>query len=255
MAKSAQAFRTIREVADWLGVEAHVLRFWESKFPQIKPVKRAGGRRYYRPADMQLIGGIKVLLHDEGYTIRGVQRLIKEDGQEAVTAKAPPLDEGEGAEDAATLSDAEAWAEDDARDAAEADTDAETTDPDQAPLPFDTPAPRQRARDEADEAVTPAPEPEAEPEADAEPASGPDPAPTGAGEDDGDRAGDGAGTETPDTDGNGDGDPAPEPEDAPAGDPLTQLADLMTAARARPRKRAEKALGALIETMRKDPVP
>ncbi|MCR9067484.1 MAG: MerR family transcriptional regulator [Rhodobacteraceae bacterium] len=247
MAKSAQAFRTIREVADWLGVEAHVLRFWESKFPQIKPVKRAGGRRYYRPADMQLIGGIKVLLHDEGYTIRGVQRLIKEDGQEAVTAKAPPLDEGEGAEDAATLSDAEAWAEDDARDAAEADTDAETTDPDQAPLPFDTPAPRQLARDEADEAVTP----EAEPEADAEPASGPDPAPTVPGED----GGDGAGTETPDTDGNGDGDPAPEPEDAPAGDPLTQLADLMTAARARPRKRAEKALGALIETMRKDPVP
>ncbi|NBX42908.1 MAG: MerR family transcriptional regulator, partial [Rhodobacteraceae bacterium] len=74
MAKSPDAFRTIREVADWLGVAAHVLRFWESKFTQIKPIKRAGGRRYYRPTDMRLIGGIKVLLHDEGMTIRGVQR-------------------------------------------------------------------------------------------------------------------------------------------------------------------------------------
>ncbi|WP_370270043.1 MerR family transcriptional regulator, partial [Nioella sp.] len=76
--KKPQAFRTIREVADWLGVEAHVLRFWESKFSQIKPVKRAGGRRYYRPADMALIGGIKVLLHDQGLTIRGVQKIIRE---------------------------------------------------------------------------------------------------------------------------------------------------------------------------------
>ncbi|MFU8777441.1 MAG: MerR family transcriptional regulator, partial [Roseovarius sp.] len=63
MGKAADAFRTISEVADWLDVPAHVLRFWESKFPQIKPVKRAGGRRYYRPADMALLGGIKVLLH------------------------------------------------------------------------------------------------------------------------------------------------------------------------------------------------
>ncbi|MBO6604448.1 MAG: MerR family transcriptional regulator, partial [Roseicyclus sp.] len=78
MSKSPQAFRTIREVAEWLDVAAHVLRFWESKFPQIKPVKRAGGRRYYRPADMALVGGIKVLLHEQGLTIRGVKKMIRE---------------------------------------------------------------------------------------------------------------------------------------------------------------------------------
>lgn len=93
MAKSPDAFRTIREVADWLGVAAHVLRFWESKFSQIKPVKRAGGRRYYRPADMRLIGGIKVLLHDEGMTIRGVQRLLRADGVAAVASRSPELDQ------------------------------------------------------------------------------------------------------------------------------------------------------------------
>lgn len=92
MSKSSQAFRTIREVAEWLGVATHVLRFWESKFAQIKPVKRAGGRRYYRPADMELIGGIKVLLHDRGMTIRGVQRLIRENGVAAVAALSPDLD-------------------------------------------------------------------------------------------------------------------------------------------------------------------
>ena len=97
MAKSAQAFRTIREVADWLGVAAHVLRFWESKFTQIKPVKRAGGRRYYRPEDMALVGGIKVLLHDKGQTIRAVQRMIRDDGVTSVSALAPPLP-GEDAE-------------------------------------------------------------------------------------------------------------------------------------------------------------
>ncbi|WP_127561551.1 MerR family transcriptional regulator [Nioella ostreopsis] len=91
--KSPQAFRTIREVADWLEVEAHALRFWESKFSQIKPVKRAGGRRYYRPSDMRLIGGIKTLLHDQGLTIRGVQKLIREEGVAHVAALSPPLDE------------------------------------------------------------------------------------------------------------------------------------------------------------------
>lgn len=91
--KSPQAFRTIREVADWLEVEAHVLRFWESKFSQIKPVKRAGGRRYYRPADMRLVGGIKVLLHDQGLTIRGVQKLIREEGLGHVSALSPALAE------------------------------------------------------------------------------------------------------------------------------------------------------------------
>ncbi|MDP5216037.1 MerR family transcriptional regulator [Ruegeria sp. 2205SS24-7] len=80
MAKSRDAFRTISEVADWLGVQAHVLRFWESKFTHVKPVKRAGGRRYYRPADMLLLGGIKRLLHDDGMTIKGLQKLLREEG-------------------------------------------------------------------------------------------------------------------------------------------------------------------------------
>jgi DNA-binding transcriptional MerR regulator len=90
--KAKDAFRTISEVADWLDVPAHVLRFWESKFPQIKPVKRAGGRRYYRPSDMRLIGGIKTLLHDEGITIRGVQKKLKEDGIDAICALSKDVD-------------------------------------------------------------------------------------------------------------------------------------------------------------------
>ena len=77
MKKSPDAFRTISEVAEWLDVPTHVLRFWESRFSQIKPVKRAGGRRYYRPNDMKLIGGIKTLLHDDGLTIRGAQKLLQ----------------------------------------------------------------------------------------------------------------------------------------------------------------------------------
>lgn len=80
MEKSAEAFRTISEVADLLHTPAHVLRFWESRFPQIKPVKRAGGRRYYRPSDIALLGGIRRLLHDDGLTIRGVQKILKEQG-------------------------------------------------------------------------------------------------------------------------------------------------------------------------------
>ncbi len=93
MSKSADAFRTISEVADWLGIPAHVLRFWESKFTQVKPVKRAGGRRYYRPADMQLLGGIRRLLHDEGMTIKGVQKIMREQGVRHVAAMSPPLDD------------------------------------------------------------------------------------------------------------------------------------------------------------------
>lgn len=80
MDKSPDAFRTISEVADFLETPAHVLRFWESRFPQIRPVKRAGGRRYYRPADVALLTGIKRLLHDEGMTIRGVQKILREQG-------------------------------------------------------------------------------------------------------------------------------------------------------------------------------
>ncbi|WP_209503672.1 MULTISPECIES: MerR family transcriptional regulator [unclassified Ruegeria] len=93
MSKSPDAFRTISEVADWLGVQAHVLRFWESRFAQVKPVKRAGGRRYYRPNDMRLLGGIKKLLHEDGTTIKGVQRILREQGVAHVAALSPPLDE------------------------------------------------------------------------------------------------------------------------------------------------------------------
>ncbi|WP_448203474.1 MerR family transcriptional regulator [Azospirillum sp. sgz302134] len=77
-AKSATAFRTISEVSTELDVPQHVLRFWESKFPQIRPLKRGGGRRYYRPEDVELLRRIQRLLYSEGYTIKGVQRLLKE---------------------------------------------------------------------------------------------------------------------------------------------------------------------------------
>lgn len=80
MDKSPDAFRTISEVAEQLDTPAHVLRFWESRFPQIRPVKRAGGRRYYRPSDVALLAGIKRLLHDDGVTIRGVQKILREQG-------------------------------------------------------------------------------------------------------------------------------------------------------------------------------
>ena len=79
--KSPTAFRTISEVATDLSVPQHVLRFWESKFQQIRPLKRGGGRRYYRPEDIQLIGNIKDLLYNQGFTIRGVQKLLKENGR------------------------------------------------------------------------------------------------------------------------------------------------------------------------------
>ncbi|WP_226550914.1 MerR family transcriptional regulator [Celeribacter naphthalenivorans] len=92
MDKSPDAFRTISEVADWLDTPAHVLRFWESRFTQVKPVKRAGGRRYYRPADMALLGGIKKLLHDDGMTIRGVQKLLREHGVKYVASLSPIID-------------------------------------------------------------------------------------------------------------------------------------------------------------------
>src|SRR5436190_9395666 len=78
--KAPDAFRTISEVADDLKVPQHVLRFWESRFSQIKPMKRAGGRRYYRPDDVDLLRGIHHLLYGEGYTIRGVQRILKDQG-------------------------------------------------------------------------------------------------------------------------------------------------------------------------------
>ena len=86
MDKSADAFRTISEAAEELDVPQHVLRFWETRFSQIKPMKRGGGRRYYRPEDMELLRAIRHLLYGEGYTIRGVQRLLKERGLKTVIA-------------------------------------------------------------------------------------------------------------------------------------------------------------------------
>ncbi len=80
MSKSPEAFRTISEVSAELDVPKHVLRFWETKFAQVKPMKRGGNRRYYRPEDVELLRGIRTLLHDEGYTIRGLQRVMRQQG-------------------------------------------------------------------------------------------------------------------------------------------------------------------------------
>ena len=82
--KSKAAFRTIAEVAEELGVATHVLRFWETKFPQIKPMKRSGGRRYYRPDDVELVKRIRDFLYEKRYTIEGVQKLFKEKGIKAI---------------------------------------------------------------------------------------------------------------------------------------------------------------------------
>jgi DNA-binding transcriptional MerR regulator len=84
--KSPDAFRTISEVAYDLDLPQHVLRFWETRFPQIKPMKRGGGRRYYRPEDVDLLKGIRHLLYDHGYTIKGVQKLLKTNGNKFVIA-------------------------------------------------------------------------------------------------------------------------------------------------------------------------
>ena len=84
MAKALEAFRNIGEVSIELGIKKHVLRFWELKFPQLKPMKRGGGRRLYRPTDVELLRGIRDLLQDAGYTIKGVQRLLREHGVEHI---------------------------------------------------------------------------------------------------------------------------------------------------------------------------
>ena len=92
MVKGPEAFRTISEAADELNVPQHVLRFWETKFAFIRPMKRAGGRRFYRPADIAVLRGVRRLLHDDGYTIKGVQRLHREQGIRRLVAAG----EGEG---------------------------------------------------------------------------------------------------------------------------------------------------------------
>ena len=85
--KSPDAYRTISEAAGELGVPQHVLRFWETRFTQVRPMKRAGGRRYYRPEDIALIGRIRDLLYDEGYSIRGVRKLLKSGGVRGLAGK------------------------------------------------------------------------------------------------------------------------------------------------------------------------
>ena len=87
MTKSNQAFRTISEVSTELEVPAHVLRFWETKFPQIKPMKRGGGRRYYRPEDISLLKGVQAMLHVDGYSIKGVQKALREQGVRAIAER------------------------------------------------------------------------------------------------------------------------------------------------------------------------
>lgn len=88
--KSENAFRTIGEAADALGVAQHVLRFWETRFTQLQPLKRGGGRRYYRPTDMAMLETIKAMLHDEGLTIRGAQQVLSQRLKEARAAEAAP---------------------------------------------------------------------------------------------------------------------------------------------------------------------
>jgi DNA-binding transcriptional MerR regulator len=113
--KSAGAFRTISEVADELDLPQHVLRFWETKFPQIKPMKRGGGRRYYRPEDIVLLDRIRRWLYEDGYTIKGVQKLLKDgvtddDGEAqdlpaAPAQKSAPANDGQAAQLAAVLAE------------------------------------------------------------------------------------------------------------------------------------------------------
>ncbi|HBV00608.1 MerR family transcriptional regulator [Thalassospira lucentensis] len=96
-AKSDSAFRTISEAAKELGLQQHVLRFWESKFPQIQPMKRAGGRRYYRPEDIEFLASIRTLLHDQGFTIKGVQKLLDQNKGKLpgeITVNASDVDQG-----------------------------------------------------------------------------------------------------------------------------------------------------------------
>ncbi|MEM9210335.1 MAG: MerR family transcriptional regulator [Pseudomonadota bacterium] len=100
MEKSKDAFRTIGEISDWLDTPAHVIRFWESRFEAIKPIQKEGGRRYFRPDDMRVLGGLKKLLHEDGLTIKAVQDMISEDGIERVMSEAPEMPHPKELEDA-----------------------------------------------------------------------------------------------------------------------------------------------------------
>jgi DNA-binding transcriptional MerR regulator len=115
--KAPDAFRTISEVAEDLNIPQHVLRFWETKFTAIRPLKRAGGRRYYRPDDVDLLKGIRTLLYGKGYTIKGVQRILKEDGprviqqvgRDGIEPSAPPA--GSALEPTEDPDDPPSWSE------------------------------------------------------------------------------------------------------------------------------------------------
>lgn len=153
MPKSKDAFRTISEVADWLDVQPHVLRFWESKFSQVRPVKRAGGRRYYRPADMLLIGGIKQLLHDDGMTIKGVQKLLREKGAKEISALSRPID-----------GDSDITVElNDPAQVTEADLIGEDTSTTEAPAQQQTPAQVEPEEDKIDTLAVASAAPQADP--------------------------------------------------------------------------------------------
>lgn len=168
MEKSPEAFRTISEVAELLETPAHVLRFWESRFPQIRPVKRAGGRRYYRPTDVALLSGIRLLLHDHGMTIRGVQKILREQGVRHVCAL--------GA-DASLMAEASAeWAGDEAVAAAILDAVAVDPVPDDRVIPWPgqrAAAPAQGEPDAPDDESQPAGEASLAPEPDAADAAAP----------------------------------------------------------------------------------
>jgi len=141
-AKSASAFRTISEVAGELDVPQHVLRFWETKFAQVKPLKRGGGRRYYRPEDVALLRRIKALLYTDGYTIRGVQKLLREGGVKALR--------GDGHDPAASRSSAISAA----GDAPPAPVVAPPSRAAETPLPEETRAALAAALDELEAART-----------------------------------------------------------------------------------------------------
>ncbi|WP_127900394.1 MerR family transcriptional regulator [Solirhodobacter olei] len=164
MDKSPDAFRTISEVADWLDTPAHVLRFWESRFPQVRPVKRAGGRRYYRPSDVALLSGIKKLLHDDGLTIRGVQKMLREQGiRHVASLGSAPGDAAQENEEENIFAGGEEVAA-----AAGAETAEATPSPPPEPIPL-----RPTAAPAAQAAPDSAPEPAGEPDLFSRPAPAP----------------------------------------------------------------------------------
>lgn len=150
MDKSADAFRTISEVAAELDLPQHVLRFWETRFPQIKPLKRAGGRRFYRPHDVEILRAIRRLLYGEGYTIKGVQRILKEQGARAVIAPGVAIAERESGAPETVSPDlgedgSAGWAGD-------LFSQAPLSPPNEIDLPMESRGPRQRPMREAAQA-------------------------------------------------------------------------------------------------------